>query len=76
MTNHVCSKELIPFTPVSTLSGGGRGDIITDSEFEGVPLKDLADGSLQAWVHHSQAILPQVCIRFKNNLIRKISENK
>ncbi|XP_045200291.2 radial spoke head protein 6 homolog A-like [Mercenaria mercenaria] len=40
-------------------TGEARGDIIIDTEFEGMSIKDLADGSLQAWVHHSPAILPQ-----------------
>ncbi|KAL4219670.1 Radial spoke head protein 4 A [Mactra antiquata] len=38
---------------------GGRGDIIMDTEFEGVNIRELADTSLQSWVHHSQVILPQ-----------------
>lgn len=37
----------------------GRGNVIHDVEYEGMSIKDLADGNLQAWVHHSQAILPQ-----------------
>ena len=37
-----------------------RGGIITDLDFEGFSTRDLADSSLQTWVHHSPAILPQV----------------
>ncbi|WAR30501.1 RSH4A-like protein [Mya arenaria] len=40
-------------------AGGGRANIIEDLEFEGISVKDLADGGLQAWVHHSPGILPQ-----------------
>ena len=41
-------------------SGMARGGIITDLDFEGFSTRDLADSSLQTWVHHSPAILPQV----------------
>jgi len=32
---------------------------MTNVEFEGISLKDLADPSMQHWVHHTQHILPQ-----------------
>lgn len=47
------------------LSGEGRGDIVHDTEFEGLATRELADGSLQAWVHHSPAILQQVMLLTK-----------
>ncbi|XP_052280240.1 radial spoke head protein 6 homolog A-like [Dreissena polymorpha] len=40
-------------------TGDERSRIIIDLEFDGLSARDLADQGLQAWVHHSAAILPQ-----------------
>jgi len=40
--------------------GDGRADVVMDTEFEGLSIRELADTSLQTWVHHSPAILKQV----------------
>ena len=31
-------------------------------DFEGISVRELADPSLNNWVHHVQHVLPQVCI--------------
>lgn len=38
---------------------GGRDSYILNEEFEGMPVRELADSSLANWVHHVQHILPQ-----------------
>jgi len=50
--------------------------IIEDVEFEGLSVRDLADGGLQAWVHHSPAILPQVrqCWPFSEKIFSENTE--
>ncbi len=37
----------------------GRDSFIVNEEFEGMPVRELADPSLSNWVHHVQHILPQ-----------------
>jgi radial spoke head protein 4A len=37
----------------------GKTDFIENPEFEGIPVRDLADPSLANWVHHVLHILPQ-----------------
>jgi len=39
--------------------GEGRDNFVENVDFEGIPVRDLADPSLQNWVHHVQHILPQ-----------------
>ncbi|XP_033734834.1 radial spoke head protein 4 homolog A-like [Pecten maximus] len=39
--------------------GEARDHFVTNLDFEGLPLRDLTDSSLQHWVHHVQYILPQ-----------------
>lgn len=38
---------------------GGRDNYMINDEFEGMPVRELADPSLANWVHHVQHILPQ-----------------
>lgn len=38
---------------------GGRDNYMINDEFEGMPVRELADPSLANWVHHTQHILPQ-----------------
>ena len=38
----------------------GKTDFVENEEFEGIPVRDLADPSLANWVHHVLHILPQV----------------
>ena len=38
----------------------GKTDFVENPEFEGIPVRDLADPSLANWVHHVLHILPQV----------------
>lgn len=38
---------------------GGRDNFMINEEFEGMPVRELADPSLANWVHHVQHILPQ-----------------
>jgi radial spoke head protein 4A len=38
---------------------GGRDSWVANEEFEGMPVRELADSSLANWVHHVQHILPQ-----------------
>jgi len=38
---------------------GGRDNYMVNDEFEGMPVRELADPSLANWVHHVQHILPQ-----------------
>ena len=40
--------------------GLARSGIMVDIDYDGFSVRDLADSSLQTWVHHSPAILPQV----------------
>lgn len=37
-----------------------RDNFVENLDFEGIPVRDLIDPSLQNWVHHVQHILPQV----------------
>jgi len=37
----------------------GKTDFVENPEFEGIPVRDLADPSLANWVHHVLHILPQ-----------------
>jgi len=37
----------------------GKTDFVENEEFEGIPVRDLADPSLANWVHHVLHILPQ-----------------
>ena len=37
-----------------------REYIVENLDFEGIPVRDLCEPSLQHWVHHVQHILPQV----------------
>lgn len=39
--------------------GAGRENFVENSEFEGIPVRELVDPSLSNWVHHVQHILPQ-----------------
>ncbi|CAH1791393.1 unnamed protein product [Owenia fusiformis] len=39
--------------------GEGRDTFVENLDFEGIPVRDLVDPSLQNWVHHVQHILPQ-----------------
>lgn len=39
-----------------------RDSYILNTDFEGINVQELADPSLNNWVHHVQHILPQVCI--------------
>lgn len=43
----------------SYASFAARDHFVTNLDFEGLPLRDLTDSSLQHWVHHVQYILPQ-----------------
>lgn len=38
---------------------GGRDTFLPNEEFEGIPVRELADPTMQNWVHHVQHILPQ-----------------
>jgi len=38
---------------------GGRDSYMINDEFEGMPVRELADPGLSNWVHHVQHILPQ-----------------
>ncbi|KAK0041151.1 radial spoke head protein 4 A [Biomphalaria pfeifferi] len=38
---------------------GGRDHFVENIDFEGIPVRELADPSLSNWVHHVQHILPQ-----------------
>ena len=38
----------------------GKTDFVENPEFEGIPVRDLADPSLANWVHHVLHVLPQV----------------
>ena len=38
----------------------GRDTFSENIDFEGIPVRELADPSLSNWVHHVQHILPQV----------------
>lgn len=38
----------------------GKTDFVENPEFEGIPVRDLADPSLTNWVHHVLHVLPQV----------------
>jgi len=38
-----------------------RDTFILNTEWEPLPVHDLADSSLANWVHHVAHILPQVC---------------
>merc|ERR1712050_576164 len=38
---------------------GARDNFVENPEFEGIPVRELADPSLANWVHHVQHILPQ-----------------
>ncbi len=38
---------------------GGRDNYMVNDEFEGMPVRELADPGLANWVHHAQHILPQ-----------------
>lgn len=38
----------------------GRDHFVENIDFEGIPIRELADPSLSNWVHHVQHILPQV----------------
>ena len=40
----------------------GKTDFVENPEFEGIPVRDLADPSLANWVHHVLHILPQVIL--------------
>jgi len=42
-----------------------KTEYIENPEFEGIPVRDLADPSLANWVHHVQHILPQVLFYWK-----------
>jgi len=37
-----------------------RDNFVENLDYEGIPVRDLCDSSLQNWVHHVQHILPQV----------------
>ena len=39
--------------------GAGRDSFVVNMDFEGIPVKELADPALSNWVHHVQHILPQ-----------------
>lgn len=39
-----------------------RDNFVENLDFEGIPVRDLCDPSLQNWVHHVQHILPQVSL--------------
>ncbi|KAK3757877.1 hypothetical protein RRG08_014433 [Elysia crispata] len=39
--------------------GEGRDHFVENMDFEGIPVRELADPSLGNWVHHVQHILPQ-----------------
>ncbi|XP_074648138.1 radial spoke head protein 4 homolog A-like [Tubulanus polymorphus] len=39
--------------------GEGRDNFVENVDFEGIPVRELADPSLANWVHHVQHILPQ-----------------
>ncbi|XP_069119973.1 radial spoke head protein 6 homolog A-like [Argopecten irradians] len=40
-------------------AAAGRSACVIDSEFDGLPLRELVDPTLQSWCHHVQSILPQ-----------------
>jgi radial spoke head protein 4/6 len=45
---------------------GGRDSFVLNEEYEGMPVRELADSSLSNWVHHVQHILPQGRTRWWN----------
>ena len=44
---------------------------MVDMDYDGFSVRDLADSSLQTWVHHSPAILPQVYMYRTTRIARK-----
>ena len=46
--------------------GAGRDNFVENLDFEGIPVRELADPSLQNWVHHVLHVLPQVSVTPKN----------
>lgn len=38
---------------------GGRTEFVENPDFEGVPVRELADPTMGNWVHHVQYVLPQ-----------------
>ena len=49
--------------PSALIHVPARTQFIQNEEFEVKPRAELLDPSLSGWVHHSQAILPQVCVQ-------------
>ncbi|XP_060064318.1 radial spoke head protein 6 homolog A-like [Ylistrum balloti] len=40
-------------------AAAGRNACVIDTEFDGLPLRELVDPTLQSWCHHVKSILPQ-----------------
>lgn len=59
---HLLRDWLWKYMCVCICSFLGRDHFVENIDFEGMPVRDLADPSLGNWVHHVQHILPQVCI--------------
>jgi len=38
---------------------GGRTEFVENPDYEGIPVRELADPTMANWVHHTQYILPQ-----------------
>lgn len=52
----------------------GRDSFIVNEEFEGMPVRELADPSLANWVHHVQHILPQGRTKWWNPKVKNEDE--